>query len=894
MRKRPCLLVALFVLGAWPLAAVRGEPGPAATAIVAWPQAPYAERLAAREVRRYAYLRSGRLLPIGDPAAAEENSILVGSKDRVLAAAQDVRPWKAMLDHGKLRTALAALKPEEYLLTGVAGPDGAGLLVAGGDPVGTLYAAYRLAERWGVRFYLHGDVVPDGRVALEILNFEEHGRPLFDRRGIQPFHDFPEGPDWWNAEAYKAVVGQLPKLRMNFFGLHTYPEGGVGPEPVVWIGPPGEIEPGPAARGPHPLPLSRTEKGGRGGRVRASYPSRHFTTLNGTWGDRPMQTGQYTFGAAQLFTRDDYGADYMSGMSPLPKTPEDCNRLFARMGGVLRQAFTLARRLGVKTCLGTETPLVIPTPVKQRLKAAGKDPASPAVVEEVYEGIFRRIAATHPLDYYWFWTPEGWTWEPVKPEQIQATLADFRSAIAAARKVKAPFTLATCGWVLGPPQQPALFDQFLPRDMPMSCINRLVGHEFVEKGFANVHGRPIWAIPWLEDDPALTAAQLWAGRMRRDAADARAYGCTGLLGIHWRTRILGPNVSALARAAWENSGLKGPGSGCEQPNPEPRTRNRYADAPASSVTPARTNRYLRADDFYADWAQAEFGPEAAGPLGRLFARIDGRLPRPADWVNGPGGIKPDPRPWSEVQKEYAFVDQMQAHGPQVCGAGSRERFEYWLESFRYLRAMARVNCTWARYNQAVEAAKREKDPAAGRRVARDRALPLRKELVAEVAEVQRHLLATISTYGELGTVTNWQQHLLPDLLSVPGEELSHLLGGPLSADALPPRELCLPPRIVVPVVRSGLSAGEPLELTVILLGLKPKEAAVFWRPLGAGRFERVPLRHVARGVYAATLPAQSTRFDLEYYVQAVPESGAALVFPATAPQTCQTVVVCDR
>ena len=33
--------------------------------------------------------------------------------------------------------------------------------MVGGDPIGTLYGAYRLAERLGVRFYLHGDVVPD-------------------------------------------------------------------------------------------------------------------------------------------------------------------------------------------------------------------------------------------------------------------------------------------------------------------------------------------------------------------------------------------------------------------------------------------------------------------------------------------------------------------------------------------------------------------------------------------------------------------------------------------------------------------------------------------------------------------------------------------------------------
>jgi hypothetical protein len=81
--------------------------------------------------------------------------------------------------------------------------------------------------------------------------------------------------------------------------------------------------------------------------------------------------------------------------------------------------------------------------------------------------MFRRIMATHPLDYYWFWTPEGWTWSGTKQKQIDATLADFRAAIAARRKVEAPFTLATCGWVLGPAQDRALFDNALPKEMPI-------------------------------------------------------------------------------------------------------------------------------------------------------------------------------------------------------------------------------------------------------------------------------------------------------------------------------------------------------------------------------------------------------------------------------------------
>ena len=49
----------------------------------------------------------------------------------------------------------------------------------------------------------------------------------------------------------------------------------------------------------------------------------------------------------------------------------------------------------------------------------------PAVVQELYEGIFHRAAEAYPLDYYWFWTPEGWTWSGVKEEEINATTGRF-------------------------------------------------------------------------------------------------------------------------------------------------------------------------------------------------------------------------------------------------------------------------------------------------------------------------------------------------------------------------------------------------------------------------------------------------------------------------------------
>jgi hypothetical protein len=703
------------------------------------------------------------------------------------------------------------------------------------------------------------------------------------------------------------------------------------------------------------------------------------------------------------------------------------------MGDLLSDAFGFAHRLGIKTCIGAETPLTIPTPVKERLKAEGKNPADPAVVQEVYQGMFERIAKTHALDYYWIWTSEEWNGDGVVQPQIDAVIADFRAAIAAAKKAKASFTLATCGWVLGPQQNRTLFDRFLPKDMPLACINRQVGNTPVEPGFAKISGRQKWAIPWLEDDPGMTIPQLWAGRMRRDAADALQYGCNGLMGIHWRTRILSPNVSALANAAWDqtawNANLKNAAKGpvklpegveggqvaqfpdsrftgadhntvyqtvrfglqayhidvpngkydvtlklCEPAHTEKGKRvfgakvqgktlfenldvfaevgqnhaldktahsvqvtdgrltiefiaqtefpciagiviegkkaasNQFAAGPytrkincggpvfqdyQADLAPTGVDtrpRYLPVADFYADWARSEFGPKAAKPAGELFARLDGHLPRPVDWVTGPGSIYPDNRPWDQVRKEYAVVDEMEAVRPLVEGPGNLERYEYWLDNFRYIRAIAEARCIWARFNAAIEKVRAEKDRDAQKKLARELALPIRKELVAAVAEVHRHLLATVSSSGEMGNVCNWQQQIMPALLTAPGKELAKLLGEALPADAMPSKQYAGPPRIFVREVRTGIVAGETLKLTVVVMGANPEPPKLYWRPLATGSFASMPLEHVARGVYTVALPAEAVKADFEYYVQAV-VGGQTIQFPPTGAALPQTVVV---
>lgn len=954
----------------------------------------FAETLAAREIYRNLYLRTGVLLPL-----QEMNRADMGGSVIVIAGKGQALIQSLPLDDS-LKIQLETLGPEQYLLQTLHQNGRTIILVSGGDEAGVLYGTYRFLEHFGIRYYLHGDVIPDNKITLQLPEVNEKGSPLFPLRGIQPFHDFPEGPDWWNLEEYRAILSQLPKLRMNFLGLHTYPEGGPNAEPTTWIGLPQDI--------------------GQKALVKSSYPSSYQNTLRGNWGYAAKKTSEFVYGSADLFDRDAYGAEVMRDCSPEPSTPEASHRLFAETGTMLQKAFEWAHQHGVKTCVGTETFLTVPKLVQQHLKDLGKNPEDKETIRELYAGIFQRIAQTYPLDYYWLWTPENWTWAGASDAEIQKTTTDLQAALEALVQTRVPFKLATCGWVLGPQNDRALFDKLLPKDVPVSCINREVGMAPIDPAFGQVQGRSKWAIPWLEDDPALILPQLWAGRMRRDARDALKYGCDGLMGIHWRTRILGPAVAALAQAAWDQSGWKGnAGELPERPRVAGALGGRTASFPSQKIegTPnpvlyqtmrvdmrgyrlalspgtykltlkfcelqfnapqrrvfdvkvqGRTilenldifeqvgqgkpldktfenvevkdgwmeigfvprldvasicaivvegsggvqkincggseyKGYLTdlasagsdtpsIDDFYEDWANAQFGAEAAHEAAATFERIDSRMPRPSDWVGGPGGLKPDPRPWDLVRKDYAFVEELALLQPRVKGAGNQDRFEYWLNNFRYLRDIAEISCLWGEFNQAMEKVKAEKEENSRYALVRETALPIRVKMIQKLEEIFRLLLATVSNTGEMGTLANWNQHLLPLLIDKPGEELSTQLGAPLPPEAQPAKQYTGPERVFVCTNPGTVKRGEETSLRVMILGDKaPQKAGLFWRPLGSGKFREVALSRISRGVYSTAVPAEATdNIAFEYYVRVIVASGKAIHFPTTAPDLNQSVVV---
>jgi hypothetical protein len=314
---------------------------------------------------------------------------------------------------------------------------------------------------------------------------------------------------------------------MNFIGFHAYtPPSNAGFEPQVWMGLPDDVEPD--------------------GQVRRAYPAANWHSGGGTWGYAATHPASVPMAADKLVAPERY-ADHAGA--------EDACELFNRIGARWKRLFGEARQRGMQTCLGLEIPLEMPHALQEQLAASGLDPESREAHLLVWRGIFRRIARTHPLDMFWLYLPEYWVWVQTVPEEYVQRVVDAVSLAAEALRLEniKGLKLGVMGWTIGPKNDPLALERLLPPDVPLAALTPQVGHLPAPPEFAAIRRRPAWVIPWMEDDPRLTVPQLWAGRTLRDAADARALGCQGLLGIHWRTRGLSPQISALARSAWDQS-----------------------------------------------------------------------------------------------------------------------------------------------------------------------------------------------------------------------------------------------------------------------------------------------------------------------------------------------------
>jgi len=786
------------------------------------------ESLAATEVIRYVYLRTGKLLGVQKG---------VGSGDRIVVASKNRELCGDLGQH---------LGPQQFLLkTGTANGESITWIV-GGDPLGTLYGAYRFAEKLGVRFGLDEDIIPDAPLTGGLPHLNEAGKPRFALRGLQPFHDFSVGPDWWNLEDYRSVLSQMAKLRMNFLGLHTYPSWNpaTGPEANVWIGLPEDVD--------------------DEGNVRFGYEAGVVTTQRG-WAVTPFPTSRYAAGAGLLFENDAYGPDFMLDCLEWPKTEEACTAMFNRYGDFQKDAFESARRLGIKTCVGTEMPLGVPDALASRLEAQGMRPDEPAVIRRLYEGTFQRLMRKMPVDYYWLWTPEVWLgmepgckgWEMTTRENVER---DLGLAEAATKALDVPFGLATCGWRLGTRKDGLWMHKRTPLNWPASSINTQLGRDPVEKYYGEMPGRPKWAIAWGEDDGTAGAhcctcwdLQLWAERMFRNASEAFQYGCEGMMAIHWRTAAISPNIMALSQAGWEFHRAGNPNAG--------------------------------ADAFWADWGRALFGGDAGAQAGRIMQQFDGSHLRINALIQG-GANTGD----KTIAKVFRPLEAMESLRPSIQGVGNLERFDYWLNLVEATRLRVRTWILAERLNAKMQKLKRIQAPNKAQTRLREEILPLRLAIARTYENLIAAYVHSAKSPGDIGTIASIESGSRQRILSAHDAAIAEMLGEPLPPEASVSTVYRGAPRIFVSSKSSHQNAGEPQELRpFVLSGPKCTGVKLFWRPLGKGAFQKVAATHRKRQAYRVKLPAQREG-AVEYYLEATLRNGRQVRWPATAPALNSTTV----
>ena len=304
--------------------------------------------------------------------------------------------------------------------------------------------------------------------------------------------------------------------------------------------------------------------------------------------------------------------------------------------------------------------------------------------------------------------------------------------------------------------------------------------------------------------------------------------------------------------------------------------------------------FLAVIGFYEDWATAQFGAEVAKPAAQIFSQLDGRCPRPNDWANGPGVIVINAVPWETVSKQYNFVKELATLRAKVRGAGNLERFDWWLNTWRYTKAMTHVGCVRGKLDAVMQQIAKEADLQTQRRLAQETALPLRKQLVQHLGKMYGYLLATLNNATELGTIANVEQQsmLRTQLLTVHDERLRQILGSPLPPETQPWKEYRGPARLVVMTARDSAAKGETLPLKIIAIDRHAiKSVIVRVRPLGSNAWQTVPATHLARAEFQAKLPVAQD--DFEYCVVAECADGQTLHWPATAPTMNQTVIVAE-
>ena len=182
-------------------------------AVVVGSRAEPLERYAANQLCEYLEKLYGiKTRPATELPVSAQVSLLVGSPrtNPHVAKALGEKGWPKVSDQG-------------IVLKRANAQGERALVIGGGSPAATLWAVYELVERWGVRYLLHRDVLPEDAGPFQLPDEDVVLEPALRVRQWRVINDFACGPESWGMADYRPVLDQLAKLKFNRIYLSIYP-----------------------------------------------------------------------------------------------------------------------------------------------------------------------------------------------------------------------------------------------------------------------------------------------------------------------------------------------------------------------------------------------------------------------------------------------------------------------------------------------------------------------------------------------------------------------------------------------------------------------------------------------------------------------------------------------
>ncbi len=709
----------------------------------------------------------------------------------------------------------------------------------GANDQALLYAVFDFLERQGALFGLDGDVYPltlPAALTLPPADAAWTAAPRFAVRGLLPWPDFLNCISVYNREDWRAYLEAMLRMRFNTLGIHVYGQEDQWAESFLSF-----------------------EYGGVG------HISFLDTTVSDRWGYLPQRTSRYGMSAAQYFDGEVFGAN----STRFARGPWEAAELAQKEW---RAAFAYAEQLGIRTGVGFE-PYRVPEEIRRacppevRQKDVYDFHGQTHSVERInpdsrtaryiLEARLAQLLEAYPsVDYVYLWEDEMANWAS-QGSNVELPVTPFRHAYDFLRRHAPAKRMVLAGWGGVVRHFPA-FHRALPEDIIFTALNDQVGWDPVHEAFGELGDRERWPIPWLEDDPAMWFPQFHVNRFAKDLQRAEQFGCQGVLGIHWRHRIVDPTAAYMARRFWE---------------PTLATQEYYA---AYAATQAAAPR---ADALAAILADADLNR-------RLLATWDGEYM--ADGHASNRGFSGDYSEAFTIESGFTFPDQLiddqqqmiAALGELLQAAESpleRERLGYLHGQVGFMDPYAqawRAGVELHKLITAQQERRRQGEPAGAAAAIHEQGIPLYLDLLhhtrAAVLRFQ-HSAATRSDLGTLASIHNkfvriatfrMRASLLEFMDELPPE-----VEAAYAAAVAPDTDL--PALLFVPTRPTRLAPGETVQITAVAPGaLEVTSVDLLWRELGAGAWQSLPLALAGRRTYTVEFRMPFTHEAIEYKVAA--------------------------